>query len=144
LLTIKQRAWAKLKDCYDEILLQGHNAVAEQGVEVLEASRPPEKELTSLERCFQGGSSTAAMSGFEKYRIAPALPVGECPLLWWKANCKSYPRIATLARKYLCIPATSIPSERVFSTAGNVIAEKRNRLSPEHASAIIYLHENAK
>ncbi len=47
-----------------------------------------------------------------------------------------------LAQSYLSIPATSVPAERVFSTAGNVITKKRNRLSPDTAEMIIFLHEN--
>jgi len=39
-----------------------------------------------------------------------------CPLEWWKANATRYPRIERLAAKLFCIPATSCPSERVFST----------------------------
>lgn len=37
------------------------------------------------------------------------------PLTWWKENEKRFPLISNMARKYLCIPATSTPSERVYS-----------------------------
>ncbi len=37
------------------------------------------------------------------------------PLKWWTENCTKYPYVANIARKYLAIPATSAPSEQVWS-----------------------------
>jgi len=53
---------------------------------------------------------------FSRYK---AVRVGkdQDPLEWWKANHHLYPRVAALAKKYLCPPATSVPSERTFSLA---------------------------
>lgn len=42
-------------------------------------------------------------------------------LLQWWHNEFIFPRLATLARKYLTNPASSVPSERVFSLCGNII-----------------------
>ena len=39
------------------------------------------------------------------------------PLMWWKCHETFFPIISKLARKYLAIPASTAPSERVFSTA---------------------------
>jgi hypothetical protein len=40
------------------------------------------------------------------------------PLVWWKTHCLRFPRLARLARQSLRVPATSVPSEPVFSKAG--------------------------
>ena len=45
---------------------------------------------------------------------------------------------------YLCIPATSAPSERIFSTANQIVTKKRSNLLPEHVNMFIFLHDNFK
>ncbi len=65
-----------------------------------------------------------------------------CPLLWWKANYYKYPHVWMLAERVLSIPATSAPSERVFSAASKVINKKRARLTPENAGLILFLRGN--
>ena len=55
------------------------------------------------------------------------------PLAWWKKNSTKFPLLATLAREYLAIPATSAPSERIWSRASRVLSLKRASLKPEVA-----------
>jgi hypothetical protein len=47
--------------------------------------------------------------------------------------------LAKLAKKVLATPASSAPSERLFSRAGITIANDRSRLLPEKAEKIILL-----
>ena len=61
------------------------------------------------------------------------------PLEWWAAHVREFPLLSTLARKVLCIPATSAPTERLFSYAGLTIANDRASLLPENAAEIIFL-----
>ena len=42
-----------------------------------------------------------------------------------------------MAQKYLGIVASSVPSECLFNTAGNVVA-----LLPENVNKLVFLHEN--
>ena len=46
------------------------------------------------------------------------------PLKWWLENGKYFSQLLRLARKYLCVPATSVLSERAFSIAGHVVNAK--------------------
>ena len=47
------------------------------------------------------------------------------PLLWWsKEREMLYPLVAKLAKKYLAIPASTAPSERVLSVAKNIYRRK--------------------
>ena len=54
----------------------------------------------------------------QHYRSVQSLSVESNPLVWWKDNEEQFPHLAKLAKRFLGIPATSVPSERVFSTAG--------------------------
>jgi len=65
------------------------------------------------------------------------------PLHCWQANEAKFCSLAVLARKYLAIPATSAPSECVFSLAGNICNRRRACLSPEHLNALVFLNANS-
>ena len=51
-------------------------------------------------------------------------------------------KLSKLVQKIFSFVATSVPSECIFSTSGNVINEKRNCLISEHADQLIFLFEN--
>ena len=64
------------------------------------------------------------------------------PLLWWKHYSVQFPNLSKLAQKYLCVPATSVSSERAFSTTGHIINSKRSCLLPEHTNMLVFLAHN--
>lgn len=65
-------------------------------------------------------------------------------LSYWNNKKEAFPHLAALARALLCIPATSTPSERVFSVAGLTVTAKRSRLSSIRVNKIIFIHDNYK
>jgi len=69
-------------------------------------------------------------------------PRTEDPLLWWKINENRLPLLAAVARTYLATPPSSVQSERIFSSAGDVYNEHRTRLAPENAERLIFLKFN--
>jgi hypothetical protein len=44
-----------------------------------------------------------------------------------------------MARDYLAIPTSLAPLERVFSTSGDIITKKRNRIRGENLWYLLYL-----
>ncbi|XP_025425429.1 zinc finger BED domain-containing protein 1-like [Sipha flava] len=80
---------------------------------------------------------------FTRYLSEPQINHNDNPCLWWKARENVYPKISVLAKNILCIPASSASSERVFSTAGNIITPKRNQMTPYHLSALVFLKNQA-
>jgi hypothetical protein len=65
-----------------------------------------------------------------------------CPLSWWKSSARQFKNFEMLAVKCLAIPATSAPSERIWSQAARVLTVKQNRMSEKVTSAIMYCREN--
>ena len=105
--------------------------------------RPKKRKRISLESDDEDSSSAwdvSAKKELEHYLDELKLKEDSDPLLeFWKLKASNYPRLSVLARKYLCVQATSTPSERVFSKMGNVVSKKRNKLTPEHTNATIFL-----
>ena len=63
-------------------------------------------------------------------------------LTWWRKMEPIFPYFSVLARKYLCVPASSVPCERVFSITGHLVSRRRAALSPENINMIVFLHQN--
>lgn len=80
------------------------------------------------------------VSRFEAERPLAKTSSSRQVLEWWLSQRKFYPTLYKVACVYLAVPATSAASERVFSDAGNIITKKRNRLSPENANNLVFLH----
>ena len=66
------------------------------------------------------------------------------PVEWWQKNEFRFPRLAGLARKYLAVPGTSVPSERAFSTTGLTITKQRANLGSSTVDAILFLNKNMR
>ena len=80
-----------------------------------------------------------------KYLNMPNGDRSSDPIKWWINEGKDkLPNLSSVALKALILPGTSVPSERVFSSAGNIISKKRARLSDDCAASLIFLHENLK
>ena len=78
----------------------------------------------------------------EEEGASPCADVETNPLTWWRDHALVFPALATLAKKYLRIQASSSPSERLFSKAGQVITANRTQLSPDKANTLVFLSEN--
>jgi hypothetical protein len=65
-----------------------------------------------------------------------------CPLEWWAENTKRFKTLSVLARGFLCIPATQTKSERLNSTSGNIVEDRRANLLTQHVRELTFLHDN--
>lgn len=79
-----------------------------------------------------------------KYTDLEPIPFMLDPLLLWKSHESMLPLLSRKARQLLCIPATSVPSESVFSTAGDILSAQRSTLKSKHVDYLIFLKKNLK
>ncbi|CAK9301895.1 unnamed protein product [Gordionus sp. m RMFG-2023] len=68
-------------------------------------------------------------SEIDGYLGEPVCPEDVNILDWWRGNQSRFPCLSEMARDFLAQQTTSVPSERVFSQAGDTVTKKRNRMS---------------
>ena len=130
----EQQQLAEEDDIFDEI----NNHYIDQNVNRGDAAKNPD----AIEN-----AATIADAELTLYKQEPMIKLRKddgtfkCPLTWWKCNERKYKLLSILAARLLCIPATSAPSERVFSVASLTIAKDRARLASDTANKLIFLHD---
>ena len=112
------------------------------------ASKPGNATLDMLESfvstVFQTARKIKKKSEVDRYTAMEPITPSEDPLEWWASHSGTLPKLSSLARKYLAIPATSVPCERLFSMSGNIMNKKRTRLSSSTFGKIVFCHANEK
>ena len=84
----------------------------------------------------------ASSTEVNKYLNLPCITEEENPLDYWKEEKDTFPVLSSLACKYLCIPASSAPVERLFSIAGKVFRPERCRISDERFQQLMMIRCN--
>jgi hypothetical protein len=87
-------------------------------------------------------SSIPTTTELERWFREPCIPVDSTPeqlTAYMQSKIYDFPIITTIARDYMAIPATSAPSERVFSAAGNLITKRRTLISSENVRYVLCL-----
>ena len=66
----------------------------------------------------------------------------EDPLMWWKLHGATMQELQKIAKKFLACPATSTPSERLFSKAGELVNQRRSNISDSNINMVLFLNKN--
>lgn len=88
------------------------------------------------------GGTQAVVIQMQMYLKEPTISEKDSPFQYWANNHARFPLLGAVAAKFLSAPSTSVESERLFSTASNIVDEKRNRLTAERAEMLIFLKKN--
>ncbi|KAG9273603.1 zinc finger BED domain-containing protein 4-like, partial [Astyanax mexicanus] len=73
-------------------------------------------------------ATASAIAEVQGYLRDAHLSRVEDPLKYWTEHKAVYPHLFQVAVRYLCTPASSVPCERVFSKAGEIVNQRRNKL----------------
>ena len=133
----------------DELLSDGIGSTTTQvqteTMDETDESLPPVTKKLNMDDCLLGEVIDATSSHAQEYESYIKEPVRmHNPLEWWRCNANRFPKQSKLAKAYLCIPATEVPSERAFSVAGLTVTKLRASLDCELVDEIIFLHKNYK
>ena len=61
---------------------------------------------------------------------------------WWRERKNEYPFLFKAVKALLATPATSVPSERVFSEAGYIARARRSKILPLHLNRYLFIKKN--
>ena len=137
-------AYSMLKEKLALLSCEGECQIIEEAT-----SQSPKRKKTALAILLGEDEDDISMvfttsKEFDKYLKETPLKSSENCLEWWSKNNHTYPNLAKLAKQYLCVPATSVPAEQVFSVAGEIVNIKRASLKSENVDLLIFLNKNSK
>jgi hypothetical protein len=66
------------------------------------------------------------------------------PLEFYKYNQGVFKHLSNFAKLFFSLLASSTASEGSFSNAEELISDRRNRISPEHAKNCLFLSQNKR
>ena len=95
---------------------------------------PPPSSTTQLE--------DAIKAELDNYLMTPTTDWEEDPLARWRVHNVDFPWLSKLARKFLCIPATSSPSEKLFNATANVVTCQCSCLKSSKFDMLVFLTRN--
>lgn len=78
------------------------------------------------------------------YLRSPVGRLNENPLEIWNDLKIQLPKLHKIAYKYLTMVGTSVPSERLFSKAAQVVNQQRNRLKGKRLNKLLFLQSLPK
>lgn len=89
-------------------------------------------------------STTPVETEIREYLETPCTSGDSNPLEFWKGHEPSYPILSRLAKRYLSVPASSAPVERIFSIGGKIFGSDRCRLSDKKFEMLMFIKNNGQ
>ena len=129
--------WLTVSNSLNDDLLQTNDDTDSANETICE---PKSKRIKLMKSDSNEGVATeSAADELHCYKNEKKVAESVDPLQWWKLNEHRYPKLALLAKTCLCIPATSVPCEHLFSSAGYIVNKTRSSLEPNTVNMLVCL-----
>ena len=119
-----------------------HSDGASDVIEIAESE--PKRVKCSLRLPEESTSPAVAVSELDAFFAEPGIALDACPMEWWRQRKTRFPVLFEMAYVYLAVPASSAPSERVFSAAKLVLTDKRKQLLESRVARQVFMTRNMK
>ncbi|XP_076276575.1 E3 SUMO-protein ligase ZBED1 [Lasioglossum baleicum] len=88
-------------------------------------------------------SSNSLKDELERYLRSKLINRKSNPISWWNTEGKAlFPKLMGVALEYLCIPATCVSKEPLFSKVTQILAYRRTRIQPKYVNMLGLLNLN--
>ena len=130
-----QRNWKQIRDSF-KYQAECFNQHAE---EITQSSDDDGTDWTN--QIFERRKISDISAEIKEYLQEDAVSRHDCPISYWKCKIKTYPSLATMAKTFLAVPSTNVPSERAFSKGRPILHHTRSSMSPEKLRALMCLSD---
>lgn len=104
---------------------------------------PPPVPLFSRWADIEDAELDRGLDELEQYlKHKPTMENDRDILSFWKHNQNMFPSMVRLARKILCVPASSVSCESAFSISGRTLENRWTCLSTASVNALLFLNSN--
>ncbi|XP_078736018.1 uncharacterized protein LOC144949908 isoform X2 [Lampetra fluviatilis] len=90
------------------------------------------------------GLRDQVLAEMELYEQEEPIALDEDPLDWWAGHEFKFPQLALAAKHYLGVPGTCVPSEWVFTGAGDIVTARRAHITVDEVDRLVFLGNNLR
>ena len=137
--TIENAAFSNTHTRREQPTTSNNTLVTQKGIFVDDAS-DDDTEMTSSNDIINKISNEIVR--YKTVRMRRDQKTNMSLISWWRDRKLEYPYLFKAVKASLCTPATSVPSERIFSEAGYIAHAGRSKILPVNLDKYLFIKRN--
>ena len=137
--TIGNAAFSNTHTRREQPTTSNNTLVTQKGIFVDDAS-DDDTEMTSSDDIINKISNEIVR--YKTVRMKRDQKTNMSLISWWRDRKLEYPYLFKAVKASLCTPATSVPSERIFSEAGYIARARRSKILPVNLDKYLFIKRN--